>query len=235
MSPSQTAGKYAASLLERPIASVAACILDWSPYLLSTCPPACSLPYYVGEVIPKRESLLVQTVQGLKARFNIDIRVKHEVVAIDKAAKTLAVKNLATGELLQQPYDRLILAPGAKPIRPPLAGLDAALAGGHVFTLRSIPDTDAIKAKADALLAAAATEATKAGAPPRKPEVVVIGAGSCAMLITKQPPTSHVASESMAYLVYLITYQLRLTLQAAASSAWRWRRCWRCAGVTSQW
>lgn len=133
----------------------------------------CGLPYYAGGVIAKRESLLVQTAAGLQARFAFDVRTRHEVTAINRAAKTVAVRNLVTGGVFEQAYDALILATGAKPMRPPIPGLEDAAAAGNLYTLRTIPDTDAIKARADALLAEAA--AAPAGA--AKPHAVVVGGG----------------------------------------------------------
>jgi NADPH-dependent 2,4-dienoyl-CoA reductase/sulfur reductase-like enzyme len=133
----------------------------------------CGLPYYAGGVIAKRENLLVQTAAGLQARFAFDVRTRHEVTAIDRAAKTVAVRELASGRQFEQPYDVLILATGAKPLRPPIPGLEDAAAAGNLHTLRTIPDTDAIKARADALLAEAA--AAPAGTP--KPRAVVVGGG----------------------------------------------------------
>ncbi|MDD4890695.1 MAG: FAD-dependent oxidoreductase [Phycisphaerae bacterium] len=104
----------------------------------------CGLPYHIGGVIPKRESLLVQTPAGLKSRFNIDVRVRSEVVGIDPAGRTVTVRNQASGNEYVLPYDKLILAPGAAPIRPALPGVD--LPG--VLTLRNIADMDRINAAA---------------------------------------------------------------------------------------
>jgi NADPH-dependent 2,4-dienoyl-CoA reductase/sulfur reductase-like enzyme/rhodanese-related sulfurtransferase len=97
----------------------------------------CGLPYYVGEVIPQEESLLVADAELLRTRFNLDARVRHEVTAIDRQACEVEVKELATGRCYREPYDALVLAPGAAPIRPPLPGI--ALSG--IFTLRGIPDS----------------------------------------------------------------------------------------------
>ncbi|KUP08153.1 hypothetical protein Q73_07270 [Bacillus coahuilensis m2-6] len=102
----------------------------------------CGLPYYIGEVIPKRESLLVQTIEGLSKRFNLDIRNLSEVTTIDRENKTITVKNLRTNEEYLESYDKLVLSPGAKPIVPPFNGLNEV---DNVFTLRNIPDTDRIK------------------------------------------------------------------------------------------
>ena len=101
----------------------------------------CGLPYYVGGVIPRRGSLLLQTPAGLRATFNIDARIDSEVLKIDRGSKTVTVHNLRTGEQYQESYDKLVLSPGASPFVPPVPGCD--LAG--VFSLRNIPDVDAIK------------------------------------------------------------------------------------------
>ncbi|MBN1511520.1 MAG: FAD-dependent oxidoreductase [Phycisphaerae bacterium] len=100
----------------------------------------CGLPYYVGGIIEDRDKLLVQTPDKLYARFRIDVRVRHEVTAIDRAAKRVRGTNLATGEPFEQPYDKLILCPGADAVVPPIAGTDAT----NVFVLRNMEDTDAI-------------------------------------------------------------------------------------------
>ena len=101
----------------------------------------CGLPYYIGKVITDRDHLLVQTVEGMSERFNLDIRNFSEVVDINRADKTVTVKKTKTGETYTESYDVLILSPGAKPIVPPLEGLKEAT---NLFTLRNIPDTDAI-------------------------------------------------------------------------------------------
>jgi len=106
----------------------------------------CGLPYYIGEVIQSRDALLVQTVEGMKQRFNIDIRNFSEVVKIDRDKKTVHVKNISTGEAYEETYDHLILSPGASPIKPPIPGIEKA---ANLFTLRNIPDTDAIKSCVD--------------------------------------------------------------------------------------
>lgn len=103
----------------------------------------CGLPYYVGNVIREQGNLLVQTPEGMNTRFAIDVRTESEVVAIDRAAKSVTVKNLTTGEEYTESYDKLVLSPGASPIRP--ANIDAP----NIFTLRNIPDTLAITSYAD--------------------------------------------------------------------------------------
>lgn len=102
----------------------------------------CGLPYHIGGDIPNRDALLLQTPQSFKRRFNVDVRVFHEVIEIDKAAKSLLVRNLQTGEERREPYDVLLLSPGAAPIRPPFPGIDSP----GVHSLRNIPDMDRILA-----------------------------------------------------------------------------------------
>ncbi|MFI8684625.1 CoA-disulfide reductase [Rossellomorea sp. NPDC077527] len=106
----------------------------------------CGLPYYIGEVITNREALLVQTVEGMSKKFNLDIRNLSEVVEIHRDRKTVSIKKVETGEMYEESYDKLILSPGARPIVPPLEGLEEAK---NVFTLRNVPDTDRIKAWVD--------------------------------------------------------------------------------------
>ena len=96
----------------------------------------CGLPYYIGGEITDDEELTLQTPESFNARFNVDVRVFSEVVEIDRAAKSIKVKNTQTGEAYSESYDKLILSPGAKPIRPPVDGIDDA----RVFTVRTIPD-----------------------------------------------------------------------------------------------
>lgn len=102
----------------------------------------CGLPYYIGGTIADRSKLIVQTVEAMAGRFNIDVRVLSEVVKIDRANKAVTVKNLKSGQFYDENYDVLILSPGANPVKPPIPGIDEA---ANLFTLRNIPDTDAIK------------------------------------------------------------------------------------------
>jgi NADPH-dependent 2,4-dienoyl-CoA reductase/sulfur reductase-like enzyme/rhodanese-related sulfurtransferase len=101
----------------------------------------CGLPYYIGGAIADREDLLLQTPQSFQRRFNVDVRVRNEVLSIDRAAKTVEVKNLYTDETYTENYDKLILSPGGAPIVPPAEGLDS----DRVFTVRSVADVDRIK------------------------------------------------------------------------------------------
>ncbi len=100
----------------------------------------CGLPYHVGGAIPKRANLLVVTPELLRQRFRIDIRARQEVVRIDRANQQVQVTDLESGITYPEGYDYLVLAPGAAPLHPPITGI--TLPG--VFTLRTIPDTDAI-------------------------------------------------------------------------------------------
>ena len=97
----------------------------------------CGLPYYIGGVISDKEELTLQTPEMFRERFQIDVRVHHEVTAIHPERKTVTVKNLETGETFEESYDKLLLSPGARPVQPnlPGAGLE------NLFTLRTVEDT----------------------------------------------------------------------------------------------
>jgi len=105
----------------------------------------CGLPYYIGGKITDREKLLVVTPERLEARFKLDVRVRSSVETIDRKAKMVHIRDLASGREYEESYDRLILAPGAAPLRPPIPGID--LPG--IFTLRNLQDMDRIKAAVD--------------------------------------------------------------------------------------
>lgn len=100
----------------------------------------CGLPYYIGGVIEERDNLLVVKPQMMKKRFNIDIRLSTEVLSIDADAKKVTVRDNTQNKEYTESYDTLVLSPGATPLRPPIPGIDSS----KIFTLRSIPDTDAI-------------------------------------------------------------------------------------------
>ena len=102
----------------------------------------CGLPYYLGGVIQSRDRLIVETIAGLKEKFNIDVRNFSEVISIDRVNKRIKIKRIKTGEIYEESFDKLVLSPGAQPIRIPTPGLDEAK---NIFTLRNIPDTDKIK------------------------------------------------------------------------------------------
>ncbi|HEX4146067.1 MAG TPA: FAD-dependent oxidoreductase [Pirellulales bacterium] len=105
----------------------------------------CGLPYYIGGEIADRAKLLVVTPARLLERFNLDVRVRSSVESIDRQAKTVRIRDLASGRQYDESYDKLILAPGAAPLRPPIPGID--LPG--IFALRSLQDMDRIKAALD--------------------------------------------------------------------------------------
>ena len=102
----------------------------------------CGLPYYIGDIIRSREALLLQTPEGMKSKFNIDVRVENEVTAIRPEENKVTVKNLLTGETYEESYDHLIIATGSSPLKPGIPGIN----GEHIFTLWNIADTDRIKA-----------------------------------------------------------------------------------------
>ena len=100
----------------------------------------CGLPYYAGGVIRDRAKLTLQTPESFWRRFRIDVRTHQEVVSIDRTAKTVTVRRLDDGSCYDEPYDKLVLAPGALPTVPPIPGTDIE----RVFTLRTVEDTFAI-------------------------------------------------------------------------------------------
>lgn len=101
----------------------------------------CGLPYYIGELIYEREKLFVQTPESFAARFNIEARVRSEVERVDTGKKVITVRDLASGRVYEEAYDKLVLSPGAAPVRPPLEGIDTE----GIFTLRNVNDTDRVK------------------------------------------------------------------------------------------
>ena len=126
----------------------------------------CGLPYHIGGTITERDNLLVQTVEGMQERFNIDVRVQTEVLSIDTAGKSVKAKNLLSGEEYTETFDKLLLSPGAEPARPPIPGINS----DRILTLRNMTDMDRIIAKLSE------TKADRA---------VVIGAGFIGMEIAE--------------------------------------------------
>ncbi|MCM0083505.1 FAD-dependent oxidoreductase [Geomonas sp. Red32] len=98
----------------------------------------CGLPYYLGGAITERSQLLLQTPQSFHARFRVDVRTGHEVVAVDADAKKVRVRETGTGKESEESFDKLLLAPGGSPVRPPIPGCDLP----EIHTLWTIPDTD---------------------------------------------------------------------------------------------
>ncbi|WP_462378491.1 FAD-dependent oxidoreductase, partial [Emergencia timonensis] len=100
----------------------------------------CGLPYYIGDVIKSRESLLVQTPQAMRSKFNIDVRVENEVVKINREEQTVEVRDEG-GRLYKEGYDDLIIATGSSPLKPPIPGIDSE----GIYTLWNVDDTDQIR------------------------------------------------------------------------------------------
>ncbi len=105
----------------------------------------CGLPYHIGGVITDRDSLLLQTPQSLKASLNLDVRTGHTALAIDRAARTVHVVESPSGRAYDESYDKLVLCPGASPLKPKLPGIDHP----RLFVLRNVEDMDLIKAVVD--------------------------------------------------------------------------------------
>lgn len=118
----------------------------------------CGLPYYLGGTIEERDELFVQSPEKMRAAFNIDVRVRSEVTRIDRAKKTVHVRKVDTGQEYTESYDKLVLSPGANPVKPPIPGIDSP----GVFTLRNVPDMDRIE---------------KAIKGTRAKRIVIVGAG----------------------------------------------------------
>ena len=101
----------------------------------------CGLPYYIGGTIENEVDLTLQTPQSFYSRFRVDMRVYHEVISINPDSKTVTVKNLGTGEVFEESYDKLLISTGARPVKPPFDGIDS----DRIFTLRTVEDTLKIK------------------------------------------------------------------------------------------
>lgn len=114
-------------------------IIDRGPYVSFA---NCGLPYFIGGVIEQENNLHIADAELFRNRFNITVRTETEAVSINRGAKTVTLRNVLTGTECIEPYDALVLSPGASPIRPPLPGID--LPG--IFTLRTIPDSREIRA-----------------------------------------------------------------------------------------
>ncbi len=131
-------GASTAARLRRLDENVEIILFERSPYISFA---NCGLPYYIGGTIKERESLLVQTPEAMKARFNIDIRVENEVIDINPTQKTVTVLDIKTSTKYEESYDELVLSPGSTPIKPPIPGIESS----NIFSLWNIPDTDRIK------------------------------------------------------------------------------------------
>jgi NADPH-dependent 2,4-dienoyl-CoA reductase/sulfur reductase-like enzyme/rhodanese-related sulfurtransferase len=135
----------------------------------------CGLPYHIGGVIENESSLLVATEQMFRGMFAIDVRSRCEVVGISPKTKTVELKNHATGEMTTESYDKLVLSPGAAPIRPPLPGID--LPG--IFSVRTVPDAREIRQWIERGGSDLAEEQTSTGFQPldKAKRAVVVGGG----------------------------------------------------------
>ena len=131
-------GATAAARLRRVDEMAEILLLEKGPYISYA---NCGLPYYIGGVIAEREKLLVQTPESFGKRFRIDVRVQNEVIAIHPKNKTVTIRNVE-GKEYDESYDKLLLSPGANPVKPPLEGINSE----GIFTLRNVEDTDHIKA-----------------------------------------------------------------------------------------
>ena len=136
-------GATAAAKLRRISEEVEIIVIERGEYISFA---NCGLPYYIGGTITDRSKLLVQTVEGMSGRFNMDIRNLSEAVKIDHENKKVIIKNLRNDKVYEESYDKLLLSPGASPIVPPIPGLKE---NETLFTLRNIPDTDRIKKYVD--------------------------------------------------------------------------------------
>ena len=149
-------GATTAARLRRMDEDAQIVIFEKGPYISYA---NCGLPYYIGGVIPERNSLFLQTPTSFGNRFDADVRVNTEVTSIDRKAKKVTCMNVSTGKTYEESYDKLVLAPGTTAVRPSIPGID----GPNIFTLRDVKDTDAIRTCLDGLSKPA--------------RVVVVGAG----------------------------------------------------------
>ena len=131
-------GATAAARLRRLDESAEIVILERSGYVSYA---NCGLPYYIGGVIEKKQALTLQTKESFWNRFYIDVRLNNEALSIDRERKTVRVRRLLDGSEYEETYDKLILSPGAKALRPPLPGINSP----RIFTLRTVEDTFAIR------------------------------------------------------------------------------------------
>ena len=129
-------GMSAAARLRRLDEKAEIIVFEKGPYVSYA---NCGLPYYISGVIEDKNALTLQTPESFNKRFAVDVRVNSEVISIDRAAKKLKVR--AGAKEYEESYDKLVLSPGAEPVKPPIPGID----GNRIFTLRTIPDTFKIK------------------------------------------------------------------------------------------
>ncbi len=157
----------------------------------------CGLPYYAGGVITERSRLFVMTPEKFKEAVNVDVRVLHDVISINRADKTIRVKDLKTGAERDEYYDVLVLSPGAAPMRPPIPGIDDPA----IMTLRSVTDIDGIKARID---------------DPQTKRAVVVGGGFIGLEMAenlKERGLSVTVVEAMEQVMNVIDYDMAAIVQ----------------------
>ncbi|MCM5558946.1 FAD-dependent oxidoreductase [Pleomorphomonas sp. JP5] len=130
-------GATAAARLRRCDEQAEIILVERGPYISFA---NCGLPYHISGTIAERGKLLVTTEQMFEARYNIDVRSRTEALSIDRANKTVTLRNLDSGEDTVESYDRLLLSPGAEVLKPPIPGIGSP----RIFTLRNVPDLDRI-------------------------------------------------------------------------------------------
>ena len=132
------AGASCAARLRRLDEQAEIVLLERGPYISYA---NCGLPYHIGDVIRSRDALLVTTKEEMAHRFKIDVRPENEALAIDRAGKKVKIRNGATGEEYSESYDKLLIATGSSPLKPPIPGIDSP----KITTLWTVPDTDRIR------------------------------------------------------------------------------------------
>jgi len=137
------AGMSAATRLRRLDETVEIIVFERGEYVSYA---NCGLPYYIGDTIPERQSLMIQTPEGFRNWFNIQVRIRNEVLAVRPVEKIIRVKDLRSGREYEETYDKLLLTPGSSPVKPAIPGSDHPA----VHVLWTIPDSDRIRAMVDA-------------------------------------------------------------------------------------
>jgi len=130
-------GASTAARLRRNDENAQIIMLEKGPYISFA---NCGLPYHIGGSIEDRDQLLLQTPEAFNARFRVDVRVKNEVLSINKEDKYVTIKNLETGDTYEETYDTLVLSPGSTPLKPPIKGIESE----QIFTLWNMEDMDKI-------------------------------------------------------------------------------------------